>query len=539
MIQYLNPLQWTKWCGQFLFEWCVSIPWRQVSAGLPAMFLVGALSVLGFLAYSDGGSWRRNLVGGQVQQAFEKENFATAELLTRRQINSGEDTSDNLYRLALTQFQLEKKDEAIAGMRHLVESRRSGDAALWLAKEFYSGKSWAELTPEQRSDFGALLTMISQQRPDDMVVKLAYMDYLSASGRYAEAIPLLQQLANMRPMYGWQAAVLARQIGDTEMATRLATTTLDKMKKLHSEEPANSSLAIDVVRNQIFLDRHADAVQTLADSISRMKTPEEQQALRQAMGDTIAAWVSVIKNQPNNTPAERLKVLRLLQVALQYAPNNPQVLTLVADQVLATLDSSDHDLVTVRNALVEGTSPGISHFIRGTAAMMKGEVELAERHLKLASQHLPNSSAILNNLAVALTQRGPKHLEEALKLSEQAIAAVPQPSPYFYETRGQILFRMKRYVDAIPDLERSLAVDSLAVAAHQTLATCYEHLDEPDLQADHQDAADRLKAAQQNAEKTAPKPANRRATTDAKSPVSEETPADPAVPASAETPAAF
>lgn len=494
MIQYLNPLQWMKWCGQFLFEWCISIPWRQVSAGLPAILLVGALFVLGFLAYSDGGSWRRNLVAAQVQQAFEKEDFATAELLTRRQINSGDDSSENLYRLALAQFQLEKKDEATSVMRQLVSSRKSGDAALWLARELYSGKSWADLTPDQRADFGTLLTMISQQRPDDMVVKLAYMDFLSASGRYAEAIPLLQQLANVRPMYGWQAAVLARQIGDTELATRLATTTLEKMVKLHTEEPANPALAIAVVRNQIFLNRHAEAVKTLADSIARMKTPDEQQALRQAMGDTIAAWVSVIKNQPNNTPAERLRVLKLLQVALQYAPSNPQVLTLVADQVLATLDSSDDDLAAVRNALVEGTSPGIAHFIRGTTAMMNDEVELAERHLKLASQHLPNSSAILNNLAVALTQRGPEHLEEALKLSEQAIAGVPEPSPYFYETRGQILFRMERYLDAIPDLERSLAVDSLAVAAHQTLATCYEHLNEPDLQADHQAAADRLTA---------------------------------------------
>lgn len=504
MIQYLNPLQWMKWCGQFLFEWCISIPWRQVSAGIPAILVVGALSMLGFLAYSDGGSWRRNLVMGQVQQAFEKEDYATAELLTRRQINAGDDSSDNLYRLALTQFQLEKKDAAISVMRQLVASRRSDNAAMWLAKELYAGKSWADLTSEQQSDFGRLLTMLSQQRPDDMVIKLAYVDYLSAIERYAEAIPLLQQLATVRPMHGWQAAVLARRIGDTELATRLATATLDKMKELHREEPANPALAIAVVRNQVFLGRHADAVQTLADSIARMKTSEQQQELRQAMGDTIADWVSEMEKQPNNTPGERLRVLKLLQVALQYAPNNPLVLTLVADQVLATLSSSDADLLVVRNALIEGTSPGIAHFIRGTMAMMNDDVEMAERHLKLASQHLPNSGAILNNLAVTLAQRDQEHLEEALKLSEHAIAAVPQPSPYFYETRGQILFRMERYLDAIPDLERALVVDSLAANAHQTLATCYSHLNEPDLQADHQAAADRMKSAEPKPVKKTP-----------------------------------
>lgn len=496
MIQYLNPLQWMTWGGQFLYEWCVSIPWRQVAAGIPAMLLVGVLSVLGYLAYSDGGSWRRNLVAAQIQSAFEKEDFVTAELLTRRQINVGDDSSDNLYRFALAQHQLEKNDEAISVMRQLVSQRRSDQAAWWLAQELYSGKLWAELKPEERADFGQLLTLLSQQRPDDMVVKLAYVEYLTASERYREAIPLLQQLATVRPVYGWQAAVLARRIGDTERATRLASTTLKAMQKLHGEEPANPALAIAVVRNLIFLDRHADAAQTLADSITRMKTPEHQQTLRQAMGDTIAAWVSEIKQQPNNTPAEQLRVLKLLQVALQYAPNNPQVLTLVADRVLATLDSSNESLISIRDALVKGTSPGIAHFIRGTTALMHDDLERGHRHLKLAAEHLPNSGAILNNLAVALTQRGEEHYEEALKLSEQAIIAVEQPSPYFYETRGQVLVKMQRYLDAIPDLERALAVEALAASAHQALATCYEYLDEPDLQADHQAAADRMKAEQ-------------------------------------------
>ncbi|TWT65973.1 tetratricopeptide repeat protein [Allorhodopirellula solitaria] len=511
MIQYLNPLQWMKWFGQFLYEWVVSIPWRQVSAGIPAMFLVAALALLGFLAYSDGGSWRRNLVAAQVQDAIKKEDYSTAELLIRRQINAGDDSTDTLHRLALAQFQLEKKDEAIVVMRQLVSQRRSSEAALWLAKELYSGKSWADLTPDQQADFGGLLTMLAEQRPNDMVVKLAYMDYLTASQRYAEAIPLMRQLASVRPMYGWQAAVLARRIGDTDLANRLASTTLENVQKLHSEEPANPALAVAVVRNQIFLNRHEDAVQTLADAIGRAKTAEHQAALRQAMGNTIAIWVAEIKQQPTTTPEQRLHVLKLLQVALQYAPNNPQILTLVADQVLATLGSSDTEIVGIRNALVEGTSPGIAHFIRGTTAMMNNDVEKGERHLKLAAQHLPNSGAILNNLAVALSQRGEDHLEEALKLSEQAIASVDRPSPYFYETRGQILFRMERYLDAIADLERALAVEALAANAHEALASCYEHLDEPDLAADHRAAAEALKSGA--AEK--PKPADDSVTSEA------------------------
>jgi len=159
------------------------------------------------------------------------------------------------------------------------------------------------------------------------------------------------------------------------------------------------------VQCQVFLDRHGDAVRLLGASVGRMKREEHRKVIQQAMGDTIVAWVNEIESQPNETPTERLRVLKMLQVALQYAPNNPRVLSLVADQVLRTLENEDEDIISVRNALVQGSSPGIAHFVRGTAALMKDDVDRAERHLTLAAKHLPKSAAILNNLAVAMTQK--------------------------------------------------------------------------------------------------------------------------------------
>ena len=68
--------------------------------------------------------------------------------------------------------------------------------------------------------------------------------------------------------------------------------------------------------------------------------------------------------------------------------------------------------------------------------------------------------------------RGDAELAKALELSEQAIKVTKKPTPHFYETRGQILYRLKRYADAIPDLERAMTLESLRANAREPLAGC-------------------------------------------------------------------
>ena len=118
---------------------------------------------------------------------------------------------------------------------------------------------------------------------------------------------------------------------------------------------------------------------------------------------------------------------------------------------------------------------------------------------------MPNSGAILNNLAVALTARGDENLEQALKIANAAIENSRTAAPHFYETRGQILFRLKRYLEAVPDLERALAHPDLASKAHESLATCYAELGEEELSERHREAAERTaKSPEQQGESDSP-----------------------------------
>ena len=153
------------------------------------------------------------------------------------------------------------------------------------------------------------------------------------------------------------------------------------------------------------------------------------------------------------------------------------------------MDSDSEKIAASRQALIKGSSPGIAHFVQGTAALMKDDVNTAMMHLKIASELMPRSGAILNNLAVAMTTRKDANLEQALKISNTAIKQTPKATPHFFETRGQILFRLKRYLDAIPDLERALALEDLAPKAHEALAECYEKLNQPELAEAHRYAS--------------------------------------------------
>ena len=487
MSSFLNPFTWLRAFWQFVGSWFLSLPWNNSVKTLPAIFLMLLIGVAGFIA-SNKSNWRSEWLNKQLQVAVESNHYATAELVVKRQLGYQPDDKELLFRLASLKEAQEAHEEALRLMRILVGYQQHVGAAKWLLQHEYIGKNWHQLDFKQQEEFGAILKLLTKEEPDNMMFKQLYADYLIACQKFPQAIPVLNDLARAQPMRGLQAAALARQMGNQAIAKRYAEQALETVAKLSIEDPTNSILALAVAQNQLFLKRYGEAVRTLERAVKRAKIPEDQQKLSLAMGDAIVAWVGFIEESPQHSDKDRQRVLRMLQVALKYAPNNPRVLTLVADQVLATMDEKDEQTRALRNALVSGTSPGIAHFIRGTAALMKGDLQRAEQSLQLAEKELPRSGAILNNLAVAMSMTDEPKLELALKMSNKAIELTPGASPHFYETRGQILVRLERHTDAIADLEKALSVKSLASKAHEALAICYEKIGDSELAEAHREA---------------------------------------------------
>jgi tetratricopeptide (TPR) repeat protein len=477
MIQYLNPVSWLKWGGQFVSGWLMSFPVRDTPKCFPAVGLLLLLAVCTIAAFSQTSDWRGRLLDRQLAAAFAKDDFGTAELVLARQLEKKPNDTQVLFRLGMTKDALGEEEEAINLMQRLVSVKRDDSAARWLLdKKYLSKKKKLDVADDDADEFGELLKLVHKESPKDLRIKQLLVNYLMATQDYNKAIPLLDDLSRYQPMRGLQAAALSKQLGNTATSNRLAKRTLEKVQKLYEEEPTNPTLALAVAQSLLFLEQHSEAVQTLYTAIGRARKDEQKRTLSISMGDAIVAWVGFLENSGTTTSKDRVRVLKMLQVALRYAPNNPRVVSVIADQVLATMDEKSEEMAALRKSLVSGTSPGIAHFLRGTAALMKDRYEIAERELELAVKDLPKSGAILNNLAVVIALQDGGDLERALKISEMAIQQTPGASPHFYETRGQILFRMKKYEEAIPDLEHALIVDSLAKNAHKSLAVCYDEI---------------------------------------------------------------
>jgi len=493
-MQYINPVNWFLWTGQFVSAYFVSIPWKEAPKSIPAIILVLVLIGVWAVASTDqSNSWRNQLINSQLAEAAQQDDFETMELVLKRQLASRPNDSDLNYRLATTLKEKGDDEEAAEIMKSLAFGKNHVDSAKWVVANEFVGKAWSDLDSDQRDQFGALLKLITTEEPKVVGFKRLYADYLIASEKFREATGVLEELSLTEPMRGLQAAALYRRLGNENRADVLGEATLKHVSKLLDDDPTNTILSLAVAQTQLFADRFEDAIRTIQRAIKRAKTPELADRARSAMGEAIVAWIMYLERNTDDSPSAQIDLMRKLSVAVRYAPDNPRVLTLVTDKVLSSAQSNHPEVKKLQKTLVEGSSPGISHFIIGTAALMQDKTDVALKHLKIAAELLPQSAAILNNLAVAMTTRKDARLEDALNLVEQAIEQTkPQTTPHFFETRGQILFRMERYQEAIPDLLRALTVDSLKLNAHKSLAVCYEKVGMEEMVAGHREAIEKL-----------------------------------------------
>lgn len=506
------------WLWDFAEAWFVSLPWRRLAGGLPFLLVCGFLLASTLVIGSGEKGLRGYLLRSQITEALASDDWETARLVLNRQLQNSPEDRDAKVQMARVLEAMGEREPAEHIMRSLTfvgapadersakpngapeefddsrEWRRFGGAdpraARWMVQHVYRPQPWDEMSQVDRRDFLGLLKWMYESSPDDVPLRRLYAEKLLEARMYREALPVLVTLIQEGPGIGLRAATIARFLGDQRGAAFYAEQSLQQFAALIPQEPTNPSLAVALARCQVFLGRHSAAVHTIQAAIKRSEQDEDRRLLGQILAEALVTWADALEGKADSAPEERVQILEMLQIALQHAPHNERVLQVVADQVLTTAAADDRKLDSLRTALTRGTSPGISHFIHGTAAVMRGEPEVAKIHLEVAARTFPVSDAILNNLAWVLAQQQDADLSQALQISETSIAQASPPTAYHLETRGQILFRMGRYVEAIPDLEAGLAVPELAAGAHRSLAECYRKTGTLELSEQHRLAAE-------------------------------------------------
>ena len=197
-------------------------------------------------------------------------------------------------------------------------------------------------------------------------------------------------------------------------------------------------------------------------------------------------------------PAAEREVARLRE-ALALAPTSRAALTKLAG--LAAAGDAGADAL-LDDLLTGGAATGVVHLAAGLRAVGRGETADARFHFERALALDPSLAAAANNLAV-LTARGTPAAggrpatdpdpERALGIVNGLLAKFPD-QPNFRDTRGEILMRLGRPVEALPDLEAALA-GGLAgrPELHERLAEAYAGLGRESLAAAHRRRAERAR----------------------------------------------
>ena len=105
------------------------------------------------------------------------------------------------------------------------------------------------------------------------------------------------------------------------------------------------------------------------------------------------------------------------------------------------------------DSILEGSTSFVTHFIRGTDALLDDRIEDAVVSLEKAMELQPQNASVWNNLAIAISKSNPALLDRALQLADNAHQKHPEILS-FVETKGQILLMQEKWEEAIGELEK-------------------------------------------------------------------------------------
>lgn len=322
----------------------------------------------------------------------------------------------------------------------------------------------------------------------------------------------LQHLAQIRIRVGeadelWFLEGLAYfRLGDYSLAQQ-------SLERVKAELPPANALLLEIHQQQGNTKLAREIAVTLHRQIQQLVqegkelSPDElrwRAAASQVIGDETLA-VAAVEEWYRANPTSR--AAKLNRATLQLQPvdiwlRNPvaQTITDIASRIKAAdamLPSDDLDLIFDRLNLIAANSQGneavqqlfgqllsdenftppvIAHL--GSLAAAKGQWVDAERLLARATQLDPQLANAWNNLAFVLNIAYPSRRFAALELADTAIKLDPDRVD-FRQTRGTILFNLRRWDQAIPDLEIASNGSKDLEFIHQMLAESYRQVGNP------------------------------------------------------------
>ena len=150
------------------------------------------------------------------------------------------------------------------------------------------------------------------------------------------------------------------------------------------------------------------------------------------------------------------KAIEVLQELINIAPDMVTAYQALGDD-FRSIKRFDDAVLSYSSALdlMRGkkTTNWILYYSRGIAYEQLGDWINAEKDFRRALEIKPDQPYVLNYLGYSLVEKQLK-LEEALSLIEKAVSLRPD-SGYIVDSFGWVLFRLSRFVEAVPHLEKA------------------------------------------------------------------------------------
>jgi tetratricopeptide (TPR) repeat protein len=313
--------------------------------------------------------------------------------------------------------------------------------------------------------------------PDAIEANSLLSQILVATGRVAEAVPLLRRVARADPEQGLALAIAYRATGSEAEALNQAAFEQRWAEAALESEPDDFTSRLRFARATAFLGRHAKAVEILRKGHEMTKDPRYGPALAAVFAD----WSDTAARE---TTGDTARVRLLIAEGLHWDPNCMPLLIRLERVMQTGGAEAEASRRMLTDMLAAGKAGVAAHFILGVDAWLRGDTASARVHLEASARNDPRGPMIANNLAFIMVHEEKPDLERALSLADLAVDRGPG-IPEFRGTRGLILTKLGRWKEALPELEAGLPANPDHVELHAGLADTYDHLGLPDLAAAH------------------------------------------------------
>ncbi len=469
-----NPLNWASWAWTACGRYATTRSLRSVVLSFPAIgFFIAFVSSVS-LGLKDGAGNQTGRYGYYLSLAVENENLVEARVCTKRMLLDS--PSDDQVRLRRALLEKEMGDEEVAKnmMSDLAKYGDSAFAAMWLAENVGDKSRMQDWSNEELREYADWLVNASVNAPDNPQPRLALADILVKLGDLGRARAVLMKPAKRDYESAYQLVLIENRLGETNVAKQRADALLPAMQSQLIRSPANSKLRLQAADLMVFLKRGDEAISTLRGGLMHAKTDENRSMLNAAL---TAALLSEAQKPLGSdaTAATMLRRFRLLEEASELDPKSQAVTQCIVNACIASYQFRDIAVEQARDSFYGLLSEENLRFIEGTVAIHAGDIRSAKTLLAADAEEDASSPGVLNNLAHAILQEKEPDLQEALNLCNAAVEALPNHA-YFRETRGQVLFRLARYGEAIKDLEIAFLAPELRPGIQMMMLKCYQEL---------------------------------------------------------------